>query len=52
MSFAIVAHFTKVVFQVNIALCQFDSGTCTNCIDCFNLHHLFKDAFQTVGGTK
>ena len=30
------------------ALCQLDSGTCTNCIDCFNLHHLLKDAFETV----
>ena len=27
------------------ALCQLDSGTCSNCMDCFNLHHLFKDAF-------
>ena len=34
------------------ALCQLDNGTCTNCIDCFNLHHLFKDAVQTVGGTE
>ena len=34
------------------ALCQLDSGTCTNCIDCFNHHHLFKDAFQNVGRTK
>ena len=36
----------------NIVLCQLDSGTCTNCIDCFNPNHLFKDAFQTVEGTK
>ena len=34
------------------ALFQLDSGTCTNCIDCFNLHHLLKDAFQTVEGTE
>ena len=33
------------------ALYQLDSGTCTNYIDCFNLHHFFKNTFQTVGGT-
>ena len=41
----------QVVFQVLRTLCQLDSGACTNCIDCFNLHHLFKDAFQTEEGT-
>ena len=32
------------------ALFQLDSGTCSNCMDCFiiRLCHLFKDAFQTV----
>ena len=37
---------------MSTALCQLDSGTCTNCIDCFNahLHHLPKDAFQLCDG--
>ena len=45
-------YYSSTSCVPSTALCQLDSGTCTNCMDCFNLHHLFKDAFQTVGGTK
>ena len=41
----------QVVFEVlhyaNLIVAHAPTG-----IDCFNLHHFFKDAFQTVGVTK
>ena len=40
----------KVVFRALHSANLICSGTCTNCINCFNahLHPLYNDAFQTV----
>ena len=48
MSYTTVAHLTSCV--PSTALCKLDSGTCTNCMDCFNvhLHHLFKNTHTST----
>jgi len=42
-------YYSSTLCQVGFQVCQLDSSTCTNYMDCFNaqLHHLLKDAFQT-----